>query len=77
MSKHFLSSATDFDGGGVDVFNSAPDVIGSTAKWFAKNGWKANSGYGEGSHNYKVIMKWNAATNYQRTISKLAAEIKG
>jgi len=67
----------DYDGGGVDVFRSAPDVIGSTSKWFAANGWKRGGSYAEGSGNYNVIKKWNKATNYQKTIAKLARVIRG
>ena len=32
--------------------------------------------YQQGSANYRVIMKWNAADNYQMTIPRLAAEIR-
>jgi membrane-bound lytic murein transglycosylase B len=75
LSTSFLVAATDFDGGGVNVFSSPGDVIGSTAKWFKANGWRRGGGYQPGSHNYRVIMRWNKATNYQKTIAKLAKEI--
>ena len=77
LSSRFLEGAVDFDGGGIDVFNSAPDVIGSTAKWFAVNGWRKGQDYSQGTANFRVIMKWNAADNYQLTIPKLAKEIRG
>ncbi len=77
LSTRYVQARTDYDGGGVDLFNSAPDVIGSTAKWFAVNGWQPGADYGEGTANYKVIMKWNRATLYQRTIPRLAKEIRG
>lgn len=77
LPSSFLLGATDFDGGGVDVFNSPADVIGSTAKWFAANGWRAGGDYHEGSANYNVIKKWNKAGVYQKTIAKLADEIRG
>lgn len=77
LSRRFLEGAVDFDGGGVDVFNSPPDVIGSTAKWFAVKGWRRGQDYGEGTANYKIIMQWNRATNYQKTIPRLAKEIRG
>lgn len=76
LPSRFLSSATDYDGGGVDVFRSPGDVIGSTAKWFADNGWQRGGDYQRGSANYRVIMKWNRADNYQFTIPKLAKVIK-
>ena len=77
LSRRFLEGAVDFDGGGVDVFNSVPDVIGSTSKWFAVKGWRRGQDYSEGTANYRIIMEWNRATNYQRTIPRLAKEIKG
>ena len=77
LATRFLQSRTDYDGGGVNVFTSAPDVIGSTAKWFAVNGWQRGQDYSEGTANYRVIMKWNRATLYQKTIPRLAKEIKG
>ncbi|MEM8651799.1 MAG: lytic murein transglycosylase [Pseudomonadota bacterium] len=77
LPRRFLEGAVDFDGGGVDVFRSPPDVIGSTARWFAVKGWRRGQDYGEGTSNYRIIMEWNRATNYQRTIPRLAKEIKG
>ncbi len=75
LPSSFLQGAVDYDGGGVDVFNSPADVIGSTAKWFAANGWQAGGDFHEGSANYNVIKKWNKAGVYQQTIAKLADEI--
>jgi len=75
LPSSFLLGAIDYDGGGVDVFNSPADVIGSTAKWFAANGWQAGGDFHEGSANYNVIKKWNKAGVYQKTIAKLADEI--
>jgi len=77
LPARFLEAAVDYDGRGVDVFRSVPDVIGSTAKWFSVNGWRRGQDYGEGTANYKIIMRWNRATNYQRTIPRLAKEIRG
>ena len=77
LPSSFLIGAVDFDGGGVDVFNSPADVIGSTAKWFKANGWKRGGSYQPGSANFNVIKKWNKAGVYQKTIAKLALEIGG
>lgn len=75
LPSSFLIGAIDYDGGGVDVFNSPADVIGSTAKWFARNGWQAGGSYQPGTHNFNVIKKWNKAGVYQKTIAKVASEI--
>ncbi|MCO5134953.1 MAG: lytic murein transglycosylase [Phyllobacteriaceae bacterium] len=77
LPSSFLIGATDFDGGGVNVFSSPADVIGSTAKWFARNGWQRGGDYHEGAANYGVIQRWNKAGVYQKTIAKLADEIRG
>lgn len=77
LPSSFLIGAVDYDGGGVDVFNSPADVIGSTAKWFKAHGWKRGGDYHPGSANYNVIKKWNKAGVYQQTIAKLADEIAG
>lgn len=77
LASSYLMAATDYDGGGVDVWNSAPDVIGSTANWLAKHGWKRGQPYHEGTANFRVIQAWNKAGVYQKTIAKLAAEIVG
>ncbi|WP_156892438.1 lytic murein transglycosylase [Salaquimonas pukyongi] len=77
LPSSFLLGATDFDGGGIDVFRSPADVIGSTAKWFARNGWQRGGSYQPGSANFGVIQRWNKAGVYQKTIAKLAAEIRG
>lgn len=77
LPASYLLAATDYDGGGVDVWNSPADVIGSTANWLAKNGWRRGQPYHEGTANFGVIQKWNKAGVYQKTIAKLAAEIVG
>lgn len=77
LPTSFLIGAVDYDGGGVDVFNSPADVIGSTAKWFKAHGWQRGGSYQPGTHNFNVIKKWNKAGVYQKTIAKLAAEIAG
>lgn len=75
LASRFLQAAVDYDGGGVDVFNSPADVIGSTSRWFAVNGWRSGQDWSPGTHNFNVIKKWNSAGVYQKTIAKLAKEI--
>jgi len=77
LATRILNASVDYDGKGVNLSTSAPDVIGSTAKWFAISGWKRGGSYAKGTANYQVITKWNHAKLYQRTIAKLAKEIKG
>jgi lytic murein transglycosylase len=47
MPSSFLEYAVDFEGHGRrDIWDSAPDAIGSTANYLAKHGWIANAPWG-------------------------------
>jgi len=47
MPSSFLAYAVDFEGHGRrDIWDSAPDAIGSTANFFAKHGWIAGAPWG-------------------------------
>jgi len=47
MPSSFLAYAVDFDGHGRrDIWDSAPDAIGSTANFLAKHGWIAGAPWG-------------------------------
>ncbi|MEN0087586.1 MAG: lytic murein transglycosylase [Pseudomonadota bacterium] len=76
LPTRYVSSGVSFDGDRkVDLYRSVPDVLASTANWFAQNGWRRGQPYGEGTANYRIIQKWNRATVYQRTIAKLSQEM--
>ena len=47
MPSSFLAYAVDFEGHGRrDIWDSAPDAIGSTANYLAKHGWIAGAPWG-------------------------------
>jgi membrane-bound lytic murein transglycosylase B len=47
MPSSFLEYAVDFEGHGRrDIWNSAPDAIGSTANYLHEHGWKADEPWG-------------------------------
>lgn len=76
LAQRYLQAAVDYDGSGkADLMRSTPDVLASTANWFAKNGWRRGQPWGPGTANYRVIQKWNKAKVYQRTIAKFADEL--
>lgn len=76
LATRFLLGYTDFDGGGVNVYTSAPDALATTANWFKKRGWKRGGGYLPGTSNYRLIQEWNRSDNYQKTIVVFANELK-
>lgn len=76
LATRFLLGYTDFDGGGVDVYGSAPDALATTANWFKKRGWQRGGGYLPGTANYRLIQEWNRSDNYQKTIAVFADALK-
>lgn len=76
LATRFLLGATDYDGGGIDVYRSGPDALATTANWFKKRGWKRGGGYLPGTSNYRLIQEWNRSDNYQKTIAVFADQLK-
>ncbi|ORE93146.1 Lytic murein transglycosylase [Stappia sp. 22II-S9-Z10] len=76
LAERYLNYAVDFDGDGRrDLMRSVPDVLASTANWFARNGWRTGQPWGPGTANYNVIGEWNRAEVYKQTIARLASEL--
>lgn len=65
----------DANGDGlVDFYNQA-DALASTANFLRQKGWKPGQPYGPGTHNFRVLNEWNAATVYQQAIAAAAERI--
>ena len=60
--------------GRVDFYDWA-DALASTAHFLRQKGWRPGEAYQEGSHNFRVLNDWNAATVYQQAIALAAARI--
>ncbi len=60
--------------GRVDFYNQT-DALASTANFLRQKGWKRGQPYGPGTHNFRVLNEWNAATVYQQAISAAAERI--
>ncbi|WP_375692117.1 lytic transglycosylase domain-containing protein [Pseudooceanicola sp. LIPI14-2-Ac024] len=60
--------------GRVDLYNLT-DAMASTANFLRQKGWRPGESYQEGSHNFRVLDEWNAATVYQQAIALTAAQI--
>ena len=73
LATRYVDYAISFDGDSKrDLYRSVPDALASTAAWFKGNGWQKGEPWDEGTPNHEVIKKWNRATVYQKTITKLA-----
>jgi lytic murein transglycosylase len=76
MPSSYVKYAVDFDGNGhADLLHSAPDVLASTANFFAGHGWQKGKGYDPGSPNFAVIQQWNKSEVYAKTIAYFANQL--
>ena len=75
LAGNVIKYGVDFDGGGVDVRRSVPDVLASTANFLRRNGWQPGGSYQPGSRNFRVLNAWNEWTYYQRAIARFAASL--
>ena len=78
LASSYMQYAIDYDGNGKrDLIRSIPDVLGSTANYLAKKGWRRGQGWGPGTANYRVLKEWNKASVYVQTIQVMAEKIGG
>jgi lytic murein transglycosylase len=76
MPSSYVKYAVDFDGNGhSDLLHSVPDVLASTANYFAGHGWQRGKGYEPGTPNFAVIQQWNKSEVYAKTIAYFANQL--
>jgi lytic murein transglycosylase len=76
LPSSYLQFAVDFDGNGKrDLIRSAPDALASTANYLKAKGWRAGEPWGEGTANFDVILEWNKAKVYAKTIALFAEKL--
>ncbi|PPC85289.1 MAG: lytic transglycosylase, partial [Methylocystis sp.] len=74
----YLKYGVDFDGDGRrDLIRSTPDALASTANFLKGKGWRAGAGWNEGEPNFAVLLEWNQARVYVKTIALLATKLAG
>jgi membrane-bound lytic murein transglycosylase B len=67
----------DGDGDGRVDFYDYADAMASTANFLRAKGWRPGEPFQEGTHNFRVLDEWNAATVYQQAIALSAARVDG
>ena len=70
-----LTYGVDATGDGLVDFYNQTDALASTANYLRQKGWKPGKPYGKGTHNYRVLKEWNAASVYQESLSIMGAKI--
>lgn len=72
-----MTYGVDANGDGrVDFYNQS-DALASTANYLRAKGWKPGQSYQKGSHNFRVLKEWNAASVYQQSLAIMGAKIDG
>ncbi|WP_308914886.1 lytic murein transglycosylase [Jannaschia sp. LMIT008] len=61
--------------GRVDFYDMA-DAMASTANYLRQKGWRPGESFQQGTHNFRVLDEWNAATVYQQAIALAAERIR-
>ena len=73
MPSSYLKYAVAVDGAGAgDLINNAADALASTANFLSANGWQRGAGWDEGEPNFAVLLEWNKAPVYAKTIALFA-----
>jgi lytic murein transglycosylase len=78
LASSYLKFAVDFDGNGRrDLIKSRADALASTANYLKAYGWKTGQPWSEGTANFQVLLKWNKASVYAKTIAQLSSRLGG
>ena len=60
-----------------DMIHNPIDALSSTANFLRAHGWQRGQGWDEGQPNFPVLLEWNAASVYSKTIALFADKIGG
>jgi lytic murein transglycosylase len=73
LPSSYLKFAVDYTGNGRrDLIHSVPDVLASTANYLKSYGWQRGQPWGEGTANFQVLLQWNSAEVYTKTVAYFA-----
>lgn len=73
LPSSYLKYGVDFDGNGKrDLIHSSADALASTANYLKGYGWRRGEPWDEGTENFNVILQWNKARVYAKTIAAFA-----
>lgn len=78
LPSSYIAFAVDFDGNGRrDLLTSTADVLGSTGNYLKGHGWRRGQPWTEGTQNFQVILAWNRAKVYAKTVAEFARQLQG
>jgi lytic murein transglycosylase len=78
MPSAYLKYAVNaHGGGGGDLVSSPADALASTANFLRSKGWSPGAGWDEGQPNFDVLLQWNSAPVYAKTVALFANMLAG
>ena len=78
LPSSYLLYAVDFNADGTrDLIRDSADALASTANFLQAKGWRRGEGFDEGQPNFTVLLEWNKARVYAKTIARLAQALSG
>ena len=78
LPSAYLKYAVAIDGGrAADLIGNSADALASTANFLHAKGWKRGAGWDEGEPNFAVLLEWNKAPVYAKTIGLFADRLEG
>jgi membrane-bound lytic murein transglycosylase B len=76
MPSSYLKYAVAYDGRGpADLINEPADALASTANFLHGHGWARGAGWDEGQPNFPVLLEWNQAHVYAKTLALFADKL--
>ena len=73
MPSAYLKYGVSANGGrGGDLIGNSADALASTANFLHSKGWQAGAKWDEGQPNFAVLLEWNSAPVYAKTIAEFA-----
>jgi lytic murein transglycosylase len=73
MPSAYLHYGVSSNGGhNVDLMRNGADALASTANFLQQKGWKRDEKWDPGEPNFAMLLEWNAAEVYARTIAQFA-----
>ena len=78
MPSAYLKYGVSANGGrGGDLMNNGADALASTANFLRQKGWQRGQGWDPGQPNFPVLLEWNSAEVYAKTIAEFADRLAG
>jgi lytic murein transglycosylase len=78
MPSAYLKYGINAQGAGAgDIISNPADALASTANFLRAHGWTPGAGWDEGQPNFNILLQWNSAAVYAKTVGLFADKLAG